>query len=177
MVVRVSSKAPAKKVVAKKAAPAKKVVAKKAAPAKKAASTNRPIGKDFIGRVGNLGGDPELRFTGNGMSVCTVSLAYTPYNPETKSQGETIWYRLIGFETMANQMAELLTSGMRVTVVGRPQINEWLDENGETRQTKEILVDGIGPDIRFAHVNVVRNERRGPREGTQPGMYDDEEPF
>jgi single-strand DNA-binding protein len=195
MVVR-KSNAPVKKATVKKAAPrkatattkapAKSNVRKAAAPASRqsaptASTTNRNRTQSNraanIGRVGNIGSDPELRYSPNGTAVCSVSLAYSPYNFETKEQGETVWYRCIGFNQMAEQMANNLSTGMRVIVTGRPQLNEWEDDEGNQHSIKEILVDGIGPDIRFASVSVEQNDRRGPRNGVNPGEYDDEEPF
>lgn len=169
-----TKKAPAKKVAAKK------VAAKKAAPAQQEPKSNRVNSPKIssIGRFGNLGGDPELRFSANGTAVCTVSLAYTPYNFETKEQGETIWYRCIGFNALAEQMSANLETGMRVVVTGRPQLNEWDDDEGEHHVTKEILLDAIGPDLRFANVTVQRITRRtASRPGNQAGIYNDEEPF
>jgi single-strand DNA-binding protein len=129
-----------------------------------------------IGRWGNLGSDPEMRFSPNGTAVCSVSLAYTPYDFEKKEQGETVWYRCIGFNSLAESMARNLEKGMRIIAVGRPQLNEWEGDDGETRSQKEILLDAIGPDIRFADVSVHRIQTRGPRPSAN-AQYDDEEPF
>lgn len=138
-------KVAAKKVPAKRVPAAKKVAAKVEQPTEPNRS-NRQTSDQIIGRVGNLGGEPEMRFTPSGTAVCSVSLAYTPYNFETKEQGETVWYRCIGFGPLAENMVANLETGMRVCAVGRPQLNKWEGDDGETHVNKEILLDGIGPD-------------------------------
>lgn len=169
----------AKKAVAKKATPTKKASNVRSATAPNPGSSrNRSDNRTanpVVGRVGNLGSAPELFYTDNGTAYARVSLAYTPYDYETREQGETDWYRLVGFNQMAEQMAALLETGMRVCVVGRGQTREWTDENNETHTQKEILVDGIGPDIRFVDsVKVTRLSRNGPRNSDNSS---DEEPF
>lgn len=149
--------------------PAKKAVAaKKAAP--KAEEVKQPKQKSLY-RIGNLTRDPELRFTATGKAVCNVGLAYNPYNRETKEQKEPIFYNLVIWEGLGEHVAQSLTKGMRVVVCGRPQINKWEGEDGEIRTSKEIVVDGIGPDLRFAVISPEAIERT---EGGE-GYY--EEPF
>ncbi|WP_166344969.1 single-stranded DNA-binding protein [Phytoactinopolyspora limicola] len=114
--------------------------------------------------VGNVGGDPELRFTPTGAAVCNASVAVTPrtFNRLTQAweDGETTWVRLNIWRELAEHVAESIEKGMRVIVTGRISNRRWENNEGETRYSLEMNVDAIGPDLRYATAKVTKAQRR-----------------
>ena len=98
--------------------------------------------------TGNLGSDPELRFTPSGAAVCTVSVGDTPRrkNEQTgqwEDAGETLWLRCSIWREAAEAVAELLRKGDRVTVVGRLKARSWDDKDGSKRSVIECDADSV----------------------------------
>ncbi|MDH3685261.1 MAG: single-stranded DNA-binding protein [Myxococcales bacterium] len=90
--------------------------------------------------VGNLGRDPELRYTANGQPVCTFSLATTEnwMSREGKREERTEWHRIVVWGKAAENCASYLAKGRQVYIEGRIQTNEWEDKEGQKRKTTEI---------------------------------------
>jgi single-strand DNA-binding protein len=90
--------------------------------------------------VGNLGRDPELRYTANGQPVCTFSLATTEnwVSREGKREERTEWHRIVVWGKPAENCANYLAKGRQVYIEGRIQTNEWEDKEGQKRKTTEI---------------------------------------
>lgn len=110
-----------------------------------------------FGRVGTLGGDPELAFGASGTAYTKFSLAWSPYPNPTN---ETFWYTVTCFGTLAENVAQSLTKGSRVVVVGRGHLERWESKDGKTGVSREVLADGVGPDLRFATADVHRIARK-----------------
>lgn len=115
--------------------------------------------------VGNLGGDPELRFTPSGAAVASFSVAVTPrrLNRETGAweDGAATWWRVNAWRALAENCAESLTKGARVIVVGTVAAREWTDQKtSEKKTTFEIQADEIGPGLTFATATVTRSTKR-----------------
>lgn len=119
--------------------------------------------------VGNLGGDPELRFTPSGLAVCSFSLGSTPrkLNKETNTweDGDTNWYRCQIWREAGENAAESLQRGMRVIVVGRLQIRQYDDKEGVKRTSVEIQVDDFGPALKNATAKVTKVDRKNTQSG------------
>jgi len=118
--------------------------------------------KTYVTIVGNLGSDPELRYTPTGQALCVFSVAVTPRfmrNNEWQD-GDTTWYRINAWRDLGENCAESLTSGMRVIVCGALENRPWETKEGETRHSLEITADAVGPDLVFAHAKVIKAERR-----------------
>jgi single-strand DNA-binding protein len=92
--------------------------------------------------IGNLGGDPEVRYTPNGGAVANVTLA-TSEAWKDKQTGEnhdrTEWHRVVFFNRLAEICGEYLRKGSKVYVEGRLQTRKWQDKNGQERYTTEII--------------------------------------
>jgi len=89
--------------------------------------------------VGNLGRDPELRYTASGQPVCTFSLATTEnWVKEGKREERTEWHRIVVWGKAAENCANYLAKGRQVYIEGRIQTNEWEDKEGQKRKTTEI---------------------------------------
>ena len=144
--------------------------------------------------VGNLTRDPELRFTPNGAPVANFGLAVNRRwrNQQTNEwEEQTSFFDVVAWRDLAENVAESLTRGTRVMVVGRLEQRPWETQEGEKRSRVEVIADEIGPSLRWATAQVVRSERRGgggaaaaavaedaPVQNQPPASYDsDEEPF
>ncbi len=92
--------------------------------------------------VGNLGRDPEVRYTPNGSAVCNVTIA-TSRVRKNKESGEknedTEWHRVVFFDRLAEIAGEYLKKGRSVYVEGRLQTRKWQDKDGIDRYTTEIV--------------------------------------
>lgn len=115
--------------------------------------------------IGNLTGDPELRFTSNGAAVANFTIASTPRNFDRATgewkEGETLFLRASVWREAAENVAETLKKGMRVIAQGRLKSRSYETKEGERRTSMELEVEEIGPSLRFASANVSRNQRSG----------------
>ncbi|MCW8127467.1 single-stranded DNA-binding protein [Microbulbifer halophilus] len=94
--------------------------------------------------IGNLGVDPETRFTPSGVAVANVSLATSDSwrDKQTGQQQErTEWHRVVFFNRLAEIVGEYLRKGSKVYVEGRLQTRKWQDQNGQDRYTTEIVAN------------------------------------
>lgn len=90
--------------------------------------------------VGNLGSDPELRYTGSGMAVTRLSVA-TSEKWKDKSgeiQERTEWHRVVVWDKQAEFCNEYLSKGSRVYVEGRIQYSEYTTDDGQKRTSTDI---------------------------------------
>jgi single-strand DNA-binding protein len=92
--------------------------------------------------IGNLGDDPEVRYTQGGSAVANVRLA-TSESWKDKETGEkqerTEWHRVVFFGRLAEIVAEYLKKGSQVYVEGSIRTNKWQDKEGKDRYTTEII--------------------------------------
>lgn len=99
-----------------------------------------------VALAGNLGGDPDLRYTTSGKAVCTVNLAVVEYrrlNKQTNQWEEkTAWIKIELWEKRAESFAKHCTSGDNVFVEGRIGMDEWEDKKTKQRRQKvKVIVD------------------------------------
>ncbi|HEX8286842.1 MAG TPA: single-stranded DNA-binding protein [Pyrinomonadaceae bacterium] len=90
--------------------------------------------------IGNLGRDPELRYTPQGTAVCNFSVA-TNEKKRDKSgdlQDVTTWFRVTLWNKQAENASKYLTKGSPVYVEGRLRVEEWNDRDGKSRYTLEV---------------------------------------
>jgi len=132
--------------------------------------------KGPVWKTGNLTRDPELRFGASGKAYARTAVAVeTPKTPgDWAGEREVTFYEVVCFGTLAENVAQSLTKGMRVVVAGRAELEHWTDGNGEKRTAKHIIADGFGPDLRWVTCEVIRPERTSP--ATAREAYD-EAPF
>ena len=95
--------------------------------------------------IGNLGRDPEVRYTPSGAAVCNISLA-TTRNWKSREGGErqeeTEWHRVVFYDRLAEIAGEYLKKGRSVYVEGRLKTRKWQDkETGADRYSTEIVAD------------------------------------
>src|SRR3990167_1338365 len=94
--------------------------------------------------IGNLGADPEVRYTPNNNPVVTVSIA-TSTGWKDKQTGEnqerTEWHRVVFFNRLAEIVSEYLRKGSKVFVEGSLRTRKWTDKNNVEKYTTEIIAD------------------------------------
>ncbi len=113
--------------------------------------------------VGNLTRDPEMRFTPNGagQAILGVAVSRRYQDRQGEWQEESGFYNVKCWGSLAEN-AQSLTKGTRVLVTGRLEWRQWENQQGEKRTTIDIVADEVGPSLRWARVDVHRNERRTP---------------
>lgn len=119
--------------------------------------------------VGNVGRDPELRYTNSGIAVCDFSVAV---NRRTKNQAgeqidETTWFRVTAWRQTAEVVAQYLKKGRQVMVVGTVKASAYLDKAGQPAATLEVTAN----EVKF----LGGREGGGMDEGA--GGYEDDSQF
>jgi single-strand DNA-binding protein len=122
-------------------------------------------GDTVITVVGNLTGDPELRFTPSGAAVANFTVASTPRILDKATNewkdGDALFLRCSVWRQAAENVAESLQRGGRVIVTGRLRQRSYETKEGEKRTVVELEVDEIGPSLRFATAKVTKASRGG----------------
>ncbi len=94
--------------------------------------------------IGNLTRDPELRFTPNGAAVCTFGLATNrTFVVDGEKREEVDFHRLVAWNKLAELCNQLLKKGTKVFVSGRLQTRSWEGQDGQQRQTTEIVIEDM----------------------------------
>ena len=134
--------------------------------------------------VGNLGQDPEVRFTAGGAAVTTLSLATSESWKDKESgqdQEKTEWHRVVLWNRLAENAGEYLKKGSKVYIEGQLQTRKW-EQDGQTRYTTEV----IGRDMQFLDSRAgssasnnyeVMNQDVGNGAMPESGITDDDIPF
>ena len=130
-------------------------------------------GETTITIIGNLTGDPELRFTPSGAAVANFTVASTPRTFDRQSNewkdGETLFMRCSIWRDAAENVAESLQRGTRVIVSGRLKSRSYETKEGERRTVYEVDVEEVGPSLLFATAKVTRvASGTEPRPARQP---------
>jgi len=105
-----------------------------------------PRGINKVILVGNLGQDPEVRYTPGGAAITTISIA-TSESWKDKNTGQTQekteWHRVVFFGKLAEIAGEYLHKGSQVYVEGKLQTRKWQDKSGQDRYTTEVVIDSF----------------------------------
>jgi len=134
--------------------------------------------------IGNLGADPEVRYTQNGNAVANISLATTTVWRDKQSnelQERTEWHRIVFFNRLAEIVGEYLKKGSKVYIEGSLRTRKWQDKTGSDRYTTEIIANEM-------HILDTRNggsSNTSPTEQSSPAseevissdISDDDIPF
>src|SRR6266487_2305178 len=136
---------------------------------------------NFTAQVGNLTGDPELRFTQNGTAVANFGLAV---NQRIKAEdgawrdGETSFFKVNVWRDQAENVAESLAKGHRAVVLGRLRTRSWETPEGDKRSVTEIDADEVAPSLRWAIAKPERATRtRSSERSAERGQFNDEPTF
>ena len=97
--------------------------------------------------IGNLGRDPEMRYTPNGQAVTqfTVAVNRNYKDQAGEWQEETEWFRVVAWGPLAERTAEYLRKGRKVYVEGRLQTRQWEGQDGQKRYTTELIANTVTP--------------------------------
>ena len=129
------------------------------------------VGEPQINMVGNLVADPELRFTPSGVAAASVRIAVTPRSRDNATgewkDGETVWLSGTVWRQYAENVAESLSKGTRVIVIGRLKQRSYETREGEKRTVYEVDIDDIGPALRYATAKIQKTTRSGTSDGGQ----------
>lgn len=94
--------------------------------------------------IGNLGSDPDVRFTPNGLTVSSIRLA-TSRRWKDRQTGErkeeTEWHRVVFFNRLAETVRDYVKKGQQIYVEGRLQTRKWQGQDGQDRYTTEIVAE------------------------------------
>lgn len=96
--------------------------------------------------VGNIGQDPEVKYTASQQAVCNVSIATTDSWTDKTSgekQERTEWHRVVFFRRLAEIAGEYLRKGSQIYIEGRLQTRKWQDQSGADRYTTEIIANDM----------------------------------
>ena len=138
--------------------------------------------------IGNLGGDPEVRYMPSGGAVTTISLA-TSETWKDKQSGEaqekTEWHRVVFFNRLAEIAGEYLRKGSKVYIDGKLQTRKWQDKSGQDRYTTEIVASemqmldsrGTGAPPHTAPTETTNHENTATPELAGGTHFDDDIPF
>jgi len=139
-------------------------------------------GDILITIIGNLTGDPELRFTPSGAAVASFTVASSSRVMDKQTNewkdGDTTFLRCNVWRQYAENVAESLQRGMRVIVNGRLKQRSYETKEGEKRTVYEVEVDDVGPALRYATAKVTKVSRAsggggfGPTSGDAPAADD-----
>lgn len=142
--------------------------------------------------VGNLGADPETRYTAGGSAVTNVRLATTDSWKDKQSgeqQERTEWHRVVFWGRLAEIAAEYLRKGSQIYVEGRIQTRKWQGKDGQDRWTTEIVGNemqmlgsrGGGqsppPDFDSDQSGATAPESSSPKKAEAVEDFDDDIPF
>ena len=121
--------------------------------------------------VGNLGGDPETRYTANGAAITNITVA-TSESWRDKQTGEnqerTEWHRVVFFNRLAEIAGEYLRKGRQVYIEGSLRTRKWQDQSGQDRWTTEIVANEMqmlgnrGDDVGSRPSSGFRDQQAAP---------------
>ena len=121
--------------------------------------------------IGNLGRDPEMRYTPNGRPVTSFSVATTRSwtNADGERREETEWFNVVAWGNLAEICKQYLRKGQQVYIEGRLQTRSWEDQEGRKRFRTELVAN---------EMILLGNRQEAPVETSEPTSEDDEEfPF
>lgn len=115
-----------------------------------------------INVVGNLTGEPELRFTQSGTAMVSGSIASNRrYQVNGEWQEQTSFFNFTAWRELAENIASTMTKGMRVVATGRMEQKDWTDKDGNKRTSYDLVLDEIGPSLRWATAVVSKTDKNG----------------
>ncbi len=130
--------------------------------------------------IGNLGADPEIRYSPGGKAVATFRLATTETWTNKEGQKETIteWHRVVTFGKLAEICGEYLSKGRQVYIDGKIRTRSWDDKDGNKRYTTEIVANGmqmLGP--KAAAGGAEQGKAEPPQDSAPPPSDMEDVPF
>lgn len=140
-------------------------------------------GETLITVIGNVTGDPELRFTPSGAAVANFTVASTPRKYDRQANewkdGDTLFMRCSVWREAAENVAESIQRGTRVIVHGFLEMRPYETKDGEKRTSTEMNVQEVAVSLRYATAKVTRTQRSGaaPQGGQGAPQGGQEDPW
>ena len=135
--------------------------------------------------VGNLGRDPELRYTAQGTPVCSFSMATNERRKDRNGemQDHTTWFRITLWNRLAETASQYLQKGKQVYIEGRLRVEEYIDRDGKPRHSLEVFATDMhfigsrgGDDMPHEQRAASASASTGQPD-SQPDLSDDDIPF
>ena len=123
---------------------------------------------ETTGLVGNLTADPEIRSSAAGKPWMRARLSVKPYLAGAETQPETVFYDLVCFGSLAENVCDTCRKGSRVVVSGRLEDASWTGNDGTDHPGSKIIADALGLDLRFAGTTGNRRVPAEPASTTRP---------
>src|SRR5690625_1467225 len=126
--------------------------------------------------IGNLGRDPEVRYSSDGAAICNISMATTSQWKDRQSnekQEETEWHRVVFYGKLAEIAGEYLTKGRSVYVEGRLRTRKWKSKDGQDRYTTEVIAD----QMQMLGSNKDATSQNPANDAPAPDLDDDSIPY
>ncbi|MBI3362277.1 MAG: single-stranded DNA-binding protein [Chloroflexi bacterium] len=120
--------------------------------------------------IGNLGQDPEMRYTPNGKPVTSFSVAVnrTWKTPDGERHEDTEWFNVVAWDGLAETCKQYLSKGQPVYIEGRLQTRKWDDQEGKKHSRTELVASGM----------IILGDRRAPSgESAQAAIPEGEDEF
>lgn len=129
--------------------------------------------------LGNLGADPELRYTNSGVAVLNIRLATTERFKDKQSgewRDKTEWHDVVLWQARAEAMAKMLHKGSKVLIEGSLQTRSWEDRQGNKRYKTEVAAQNI--ELCDRREGGAQPQAAQPQDGPDPfGAGDEDIPF
>ncbi len=135
-----------------------------------------------VSLIGNVGRDPDVRYTQAGDTILSFSLATTEtWEGKSGKQEKTEWHKVDVFGKLATSLKDYITKGKKLFVEGKLVYDEWTDKDGNKRVMAKIRVAGYGSNIILLGVPGVKKDVDGPQPGQsqvdRPVAEDEDVPF
>lgn len=104
--------------------------------------------------------DIDLRYSPGGTAFSSFNLSCWSHKDKDTEENVYISYRCVAFGDLAEHIAESLEKGDSVLAFGRIQANNWEDDDGNTRYDQQVIIDELGPTLRWGTVNVNRVDKK-----------------
>jgi single-strand DNA-binding protein len=131
--------------------------------------------------IGNTTADVELRYSQNGKPVASVTVAVSDRKFDRQKNewvdGDVWFARCSLFGELAEHAAASIHKGTRVIGFGRIVQRQWEDKEGQKRSSVELILDALGPDLRYATAQVTRAASTGGQRAANTGQQVSEEPW
>ena len=135
--------------------------------------------------VGNLGRDPELRYTAQGTPVCNFSMSTNERRKDKNGemQDHTTWFRITLWNRQAETASQYLQKGRQVYIEGRLRVEEYVDRDGKPRHSLEVhatdmqFIGGRGGDDMPVERAASAGASHSGSAAPEPDLADDDIPF
>ncbi len=123
--------------------------------------------------VGNVGKDPEVRYSGNGSAIANLTLATSDSwtDQSGQKQEKTEWHRVVFFGKLAEVVEKYIKKGSKLYVEGKLQTRKWQGQDGQDKYTTEVVIDGFSGQMQMLDSRGGDQQGGGYQQQQQQGGY------